>query len=217
MTNNLVLSNLERIIVTDIWKRLQYPDVINLLRVNKSFLPILNNPKTWCYLLDRDYPKWQHPKVDNPKEYYEICYWFGVEFSPRWSTIWLRHRRRYPDQGDKFITHKCKQIIAQQPTFPVTGMLLLRRNSDNPETILTGDNIYDLIFKAIKIVYSNTVQSLITFFDSYTERSDTSFKQVLDKIITGWIDNKEPFVVIISNKDRNVLCDYSACNYINGS
>ena len=219
--NSLISGSFKQVVLTDIWKLLPYPDFINLCKSNKTFLHILYNPNSWYYLLNRDYPNWQHPKitVPDPKEYYELSYWFGRRFPRSYlDTIgWRRSNgyrlahpdpnndEKYLDHANEFISNKCQQIISTQPNKSVTALLFLNWNTNSFKTILRGKNIYDLIFSAIKIISSEYSQSLIELFEDYFEFPDTSFQQICDHIITRWIkpnyEDSLPHITIISETD----------------
>ncbi len=198
--HSLIAGSLKQVVLTDIWKLLSYPDLINLCKSNNTYLQIISNQNTWLYLLNRDHPRWRDPriKVNNPKEYYELAYWFCVEFHP----ISIKPSPEYPKHANEFIVHKCQQIISTHPNKPVIALLFLNWNINSFKTVLTGKNIYDLIFQAIKIVSSEYSQSLIELFEEYFEFYDTSFQQICDHIITRWVEpNYEdslPHIVIVS-------------------
>lgn len=193
----LITGSFQQLVLTDVWKLLSYSDLVNLCKSSKTFLPLLADHKIWYHLLDRDHPRWQLARdvFEDPKEYYEVCHWIGITFFPTFPFS----SDGYPDHANAFITHKCKQIITSQPKEPVTALLFLNGSIDSFKTLITGENIYDLIFQAITIISS---QSLIELFEDYYEFNVVLFKQILDYIITRWVkpnyEDSLPHLVIVS-------------------
>ena len=188
----MIQDNLLEIASNEIWKLLQYPDLVQVCKTNKRSIRILNNRQTWSYLLTRDYPRWREYirrppdfKVDDPRECYEIFYWFAVPVSSPFTYVGLI---KFPEHGDEFIRRRCKNIISREARSPITALLFSEWRLDTFKAIISGKNIYDLVFKAVEIIRHETRQSLIELLEGYCERYNTTFKQVLDNIIARWVE-----------------------------
>lgn len=76
----LGLTNYKRVELPTLWKKLEYPTLVNLCPTSKEYLNICSNPDTWIYLLQRDFNIAWSSTIKNfsPRDYYELYYVFSL-------------------------------------------------------------------------------------------------------------------------------------------
>ena len=133
------ILNLNRLLTEEVWKTLPYPDIIKLGQASKQYTKILESPDTWIYLLKRDYDStWDHNK-HNPRDYYEVRYWLGLD---------EEGEDQPTPNSDSWILSKWQQYIDSQPKHQVTYLALeANRISDCILGKVSGVNYSDVIRK----------------------------------------------------------------------
>ena len=70
------LNHYKQNFLSQAWKQLDYPTLIQYCQTSKEYLPICQDPQTWIYLLKRDFNITWETDERSPRKYYELHYFY---------------------------------------------------------------------------------------------------------------------------------------------